>query len=44
MEEKKWRYIYRPFETNSLKEGAMWHIDPLLSDDSVNDSFWAMAW
>jgi hypothetical protein len=44
LEEKKWRYICRPFGTNSLKEGVMCCIDPLLSSDSVNsDRFWATA-
>jgi maltodextrin utilization protein YvdJ len=26
-----------PFRANSFKEGAMWHIDPLLSGDSVSE-------
>jgi hypothetical protein len=35
---------YRPFGTNSLKEEALWRIDPLLSDDTVNTNrFWATA-
>jgi hypothetical protein len=30
---KKWRYVCRLFGTKSLKEGAIWRIDPLLSGD-----------
>jgi hypothetical protein len=30
---KKWRYACRLFETNSLKEGAMWHVYPLVGND-----------
>jgi hypothetical protein len=33
-EEKKWLYACRLFGTKSLKEGAMWHVDPLLGIDS----------
>jgi hypothetical protein len=29
---KEWRYACRLFGTNSLKEGAMWHTDPLLGN------------
>jgi hypothetical protein len=32
-EKKKWRYTCRLFRTNSLKEGAVWHIDPLLGNN-----------
>jgi hypothetical protein len=32
-EKKKWRYTCRLFGMNSLKEGAMWHVDPLLGID-----------
>jgi hypothetical protein len=31
-EKNKWRYAYRLFGTNSLKEGAMWHVDLLLGN------------
>jgi hypothetical protein len=31
--EKKWRYACRLFGTNTLKEGAMWYVDPLLSNN-----------
>jgi hypothetical protein len=34
----------RPFRKNSLKEGEVWHIDVLLSGDSINsDHVWAVA-
>jgi hypothetical protein len=33
LEKKKWSYACRPFETNSLKEVAVWRIDPLLGKD-----------
>jgi hypothetical protein len=32
-ERKKLRYACRPFGTNSLKEGTVWRVDPLLSND-----------
>jgi hypothetical protein len=32
-EKKKLRYSCRLFRTNSLKEGAVWHVDPLLDND-----------
>jgi hypothetical protein len=31
-EKKRW-YACGPFRMNSLKEGAMWHVDPLLGND-----------
>jgi hypothetical protein len=32
------------FETNSLKEGAMWHVDPLLGNDhEISDYTTAVA-
>jgi hypothetical protein len=34
--EKKWLYACMLFGTNSHKEGAMWHVDPLLGNDTVN--------
>jgi hypothetical protein len=36
-EKKKWRYACRLFGIKSLKDGALWHTDPLLSRDSVNN-------
>jgi hypothetical protein len=33
LEKKKLRYPYRLFETDSLMEGAVWHVDPLLGND-----------
>jgi hypothetical protein len=33
LKKKKWLYACRPFETNILKEGAMWCIDLLLGKD-----------
>jgi hypothetical protein len=30
---KNWRYACRLLVTNSLKEGAMWPVDPLLGND-----------
>jgi hypothetical protein len=33
LDKKKWLYACRLFGTNSLKEGAMWHVDPLLDND-----------
>jgi hypothetical protein len=42
-EEKQW-YGSRPFRTNRLKKGAMWHIELLLSGVSVKSNhFWATA-
>jgi hypothetical protein len=32
-QKKKQRYACRSFGTNSFKEGAMWHVDPLLGND-----------
>jgi hypothetical protein len=32
-EKKKWLYACRPFRTNSHKEGAVWHLDPLLGNN-----------
>jgi hypothetical protein len=44
LEEKKWQYACRLFRTNSLKEGALWHVDPLLGNGSVNSGHcWVMA-
>jgi hypothetical protein len=31
-EEKKWRYSCMLLGTSSFKEGAMWHVDPLLGN------------
>jgi hypothetical protein len=36
--EKEWQYACRLFGTNSLKEGAMWHVDPLLGNDSEKNN------
>jgi hypothetical protein len=33
LEKKKWQYAHRLFRKNSLKEGAMWHIDLLLGNN-----------
>jgi hypothetical protein len=33
LERKKWRYTCRLFRTNCLKEGAVWHVDPLLGSN-----------
>jgi hypothetical protein len=38
LEKKKWRYACRLFGTNSLKEGAMGHIDPLPGNDCETDN------
>jgi hypothetical protein len=32
-EKEKWRYACKLFGTYSLKEGAMWHVEPLLGND-----------
>jgi hypothetical protein len=39
MEKKKWRYTCRLFGMNSLKEGAMWDVDPLLSSNHKISSY-----
>jgi hypothetical protein len=36
---KKWWYACRLFGMNSLKEGEMWHIDPLLGRDLEMDEY-----
>jgi hypothetical protein len=43
LEKWKWQYASRPFRMNSLKEEALWCIDPLLSSDSVKSGCcWVM--
>jgi hypothetical protein len=37
--EKKWRYACRLFGTNSLKEGAIWHVDSLLGNDREANNY-----
>jgi hypothetical protein len=32
-EKKKWQYTCRLLGVISLKEGAMWHVDPLLGNN-----------
>jgi hypothetical protein len=36
---KKWQYADRLFGTNSLKEGAMWQVDPLLGNCHERSSY-----
>jgi hypothetical protein len=33
LEKKKWRYVYKSFGMNSLKEGALYRVEPLLCVD-----------
>jgi hypothetical protein len=41
--EKKWRYACKLFGMNSLKEGAMWHVDLLLGNDHEIGSYMTAA-
>jgi hypothetical protein len=36
-EKNKLLYACRPFGMNSLNEGAIWHVDPLLSNNRETD-------
>jgi hypothetical protein len=42
-DKKKWRYACRLFGTNSLKEGAIWRIDPFLGKDLETKETTAVA-
>jgi hypothetical protein len=33
LEKKNWWYASRLFGMNSLEEGAMWHVDPVLGNN-----------
>jgi hypothetical protein len=39
LEKKKWQYACRLFRTKSLKEGAMWHVDPLSGNDRKTSNY-----
>jgi hypothetical protein len=38
-DKKKWRQACRLFETNNLKEEAVWHVEPLLGNDSETSKY-----